>query len=463
MKRERTTERACCTRIARPSPSFDFPEALEMPLSNRVLAVSALVAAVVSASSAPLQAEALIPLDQARARFAEAKRLCEADGGRLWSVPLGGPIMFVDPASRTFVASAGDSLGIAREQDGVFVGTLPADQNIANTAFIWAGVHWTQIMWPLPASAEDADALMAHELFHRLQAQLGFKIGNPENQHLDSVEGRTLLQLEWRALAVALVAKDAGPRKRAIADALAFRSARRRLVASAAAEEKDLELNEGLAEYTGMALATPQRAGRVAYALRVIDRTKAAPTFVRAFAYASGPAYGLLLDDSASPWRERTRHGEDLGALLAGAAEIQPPADDAGSVAARENRYDGPALRTSEQARADRKQAVTAGYRRRLVDGPTLRIALRHMNLQFDPRNQQPLGEAGTVYPTLRIADDWGILTVTGGALLASDWMSVTVAAPKDGATSGEGWTLELKPGWKLAPGARPGSYVVTQ
>jgi hypothetical protein len=170
-----------------------------------------------------------------------------------------------------------------------------------------------------------------------------------------------------------------------------------------------------------------------------------------------------MLDDSGTPWRERTRHGEDLGALLAGAAEIQPPADDAASIAARESRYAGPALRAGEQARADRKQAVIAGYRRRLVDGPTLRIALRHMNLQFDPRNQQPLGEAGTVYPTLRITDDWGILTVSGGALLAPDWMSVTVAAPKDGATSGEGWTLELKSGWKLAPGVRPGSYAVTQ
>ena len=434
-----------------------------MLLSKRVLAFPALVVAFAIASGAPVRAQSPIPLDQARARFAEAKRLCEADGGRLWGVPLCGPILFVDPASRTFVASVRDSQGIAREQDGVFVGTLPADQNIANTAFTWAGVRWTQIMWPLPASTEDADALMAHELFHRVQAELGFRGGNPENQHLDTVEGRTLMQLEWRALAAALVAKDAGPRRRAIEDALVFRAARRRLVASAAAEERDLELNEGLAEYTGMTLAIPARAGRVAYALRGIGRMKDVPTFVRSFAYASGPAYGLLLDDSGAAWRERTRHGEDLGALLAGAEKLQTRTDDATAHALRAGRYDGARLRSGEQTRADRKQAVIDEYRRRLVDGPTLRIALRHMNVQFDPRNQQPLGEAGTVYPSLRIADDWGILSVTGGALLASDWMSVAVAAPRDGAASGEGWTLDLRPGWKIAPGARPGSYVVTQ
>jgi hypothetical protein len=432
-----------------------------MSVSRLVLVFSALVAVFAAVSGAPVRAQSPIPLDQARARFAEARRLCAADGGRLWGVSLSGPLMFVDPGSRTFVASERDSQGFAREQDGVFVGTLPADQNVANTAFTWAGVRWTQIIWPLPASAGDAAALMAHELFHRVQVKLGFEGGSPGNQHLDTVDGRTLMQLEWRALAAALAAGDAGPRTHAIEDALVFRAARRRLAANAAAEENDLERMEGLAEYTGMTLAIPARADRVAYALRGIDRTRDVPTFVRSFAYASGPAYGLLLDATGVPWRTRARQGEDLGALLAGAEKIQPPEDDAAAQALRAGRYDGARLRSGEQSRADRKQAVIDEYRKRLVDGPTLRIALRHMNLQFDPRNQQPLGEAGTVYPNLRITDDWGILSVTGGALLASDFMSVTVAAPKDGAASGAGWTLELKPGWKITPDAKPGSYVL--
>lgn len=430
---------------------------------KRVLACSALVAAVVTVAGATARAEAPVPLDQARARFAEAGRLCEADGGRLWGVSLCGPILFADPDSRAFVASQRDSLGVAWEVEGVFVGTLPSEENVANTSYTWAGVRWTMIAWPLPASPEDAAVLMIHELFHRVQPQLGFKSANPANQHLDTVEGRTLLQLEWRALAAALAAKGAGARKHAVEDALTFRAERRRQFPGAVAEEKDLEHFEGLAEYTGMTVAIPTPAGRVAYALRVITRTTGAPTFVRSFAYASGPAYGLLLDESSVPWRERTRHGEDLGALLAEAMRIRLPADDAAALAARAERYDGPRLLASERERADQKQTVIAEYRRRLVDGPTLQIALRHMNIQFDPRNQQPLGEAGTVYPTLRIADDWGILTVTGGALLAPDWTSVTVAAPKDGAASGEGWTLELNPGWKIAAGEQPGSYIVTQ
>ena len=69
-----------------------------------------------------------------------------------------------------------------------------------------------------------------HELFHRIQPGLGL-IAPPlatnagEPSHLDSLEGRYWLRLEWRALARALGASGAA-RTSAIADALAFRAAR---------------------------------------------------------------------------------------------------------------------------------------------------------------------------------------------------------------------------------------------
>jgi hypothetical protein len=41
-------------------------------------------------------------------------------------------------------------------------------------------------------------------------------------------------------------------------------------------------------------------------------------------------------------------------------------------------------------------------------------------------------GSLGTVYPTVRITDKWGILEVYAGALMSPDWKQVTVAAPAD-------------------------------
>ena len=45
---------------------------------------------------------------------------------------------------------------------------------------------------------------MLHELFHRIQPDLGLMTISGNNAHLDTVEGRVWLRLEWRALARAL-------------------------------------------------------------------------------------------------------------------------------------------------------------------------------------------------------------------------------------------------------------------
>ncbi len=110
--------------------------------------------------------------------------------------------MFVDPQTRSIVASRADAYGILKSEDSVFVGSLPTDQNIANTAVEWSGVRWTQMQWRLPDDKHKRDTLIAHELFHGIQDQLNLpKIKAGENVHLDTLDGRYYLQLEWRALA----------------------------------------------------------------------------------------------------------------------------------------------------------------------------------------------------------------------------------------------------------------------
>jgi len=75
-------------------------------------------------------------------------------------------------------------------------------------------------------------------------------VGGGSNDHLDTLEGRLWLQLEWRALARALET-DGGERLTAIRDALAFRRTRRDLFPGAAEAERKAEIREGLAQYTG--------------------------------------------------------------------------------------------------------------------------------------------------------------------------------------------------------------------
>jgi len=328
----------------------------------------------------------------------------------------------------------------------------------------WAGVKWTIVVWPLPQDLTARAVLMAHELWHRIQDQIRLPATNPLNAHLDTMEGRLWLQLEWRALKKGL---EGGPgHRKAVEDALTFRAYRRQLFPHSDQEEAALELNEGLAEYTGIKLANGSNLNSAKYAVKDIDQAKDRPTFVRSFAYVSGPAYGIFLDETAENWRKSLKPGDDLGNMLARAISFHLPADLKEAAEAQSKFYDGDELRAAEIARETQRQAVLAEYRRRLVNGHVLVIPLRKMNVQFNPNNLVPLEGLGTVYPTIRVSDIWGTLTVAKGALLAGDWSRITVSAPTNSgpeSLEGEGWSLALQKGWTLAPGERSGDKILKQ
>ncbi|UCE59521.1 MAG: hypothetical protein JSU63_19020 [Phycisphaerales bacterium] len=424
--------------------------------------IPALPILFIVALTSVLQAQSPIDLELAEQYFDEARVLSECDGGRMWGTPLYGPMFFVDRATRAVVANQADQRGFLKQVGPVFVGTLPPKEMIANAATKWAGVTWTMVMWPLPADAMERQRLMAHESWHRIQDQLGFPGSDPANDHLDTREGRIWLQLEWRALKEALLHSQQD-RKRATEDALTFRAYRRFLFPESAGLERALEMHEGLAEYTGIRLAAESAAAsRAAKNLKEAEKRE---TFVRSFAYASGPAYGVLLDATKPNWREGLSVQDDLGELLRAAMSISLSRDLAGATLQRAERYDSTSLISVETERDKARQARLAMYRRRFVEGPALTIPFRQGALGFNPNNLQPLDDLGTVYPTMKVVDVWGILTVTGGALLGKSWGKIIVPSPQDPNArplSGDGWTLELNEGWTTRGGRRKGDYVLT-
>jgi hypothetical protein len=436
-------------------------------MRRRILALATATAALSAvAGPAPAQAPPPISPEAAAAVFRQAREICSADGGRLWGRSLCGPIMLVDPRGRRIEANQRDAGGVLTPAGGgVFTGVLPLSENFANTAAPWSGTFWTEIAWPLPDDRQARGKLIAHELFHRIAPKLDLPlVRGGDNRHLDTLDGRYLIQLEWRALAAALQAPDTVACNRAVADALLFRAERYRLFPAAAAEEQALEINEGLAEYTGVRLGLATGAMRLQAALGDMKAHARDDSFVRSFAYATGPAYGLLLDLYAPDWRKRIAKQPRFDLLLAQAARLGTPAAGPERVAARAAVYDGPALRAAEAERDRTRQLALARFRAKFVEGPVVAIPLRQKNIQFNPTNLQPLDDRGTIYPTLRVTDDWGVLEAQNGALLSPKWDGVTVAGPATASGSilkGDGWTMELKPGWTAAPGARPGDLVV--
>jgi len=435
--------------------------------SHRVTITYSVLSAVALLAPTPSVAqEPAIDVEHARAYFREAERLSDTDGGQLWGVELYGPLLFVDPATRTVVANL--SASRLSETAGVYTGDLPADQNAANTAIQWSGRRWTMLVWPLPSNRYDRQRLLAHEMFHRVQPDLGLPMSSPPNQHMATLEGRIWTRLEWRALAEALI-RTGRDRTAALLDALAFRARRHSLFPNAAEEERALEINEGLAEYTGFKLSglpAEVLADRTAVALESRERQT---EFARAFAYASGPAYGLLLDESGRSWREELSATSDLATLAAEAYGITPPRG--GDAEIRIASYDGERVIAQETARAQRQAEHLDRLRGRFLGGPVLRLTPgADFRYAFDPNAAVPIPDVGTVYESARVTDAWGVLeVVSGGVLLVGTAAGITgivVPAPAEAAApphSGDGWRLELTPGWRIEPGERAGDWQVAR
>jgi len=271
----------------------------------------------------------VIDLSTAVRYFQEAEAVCNGDNGVLWGVQLWGPLLFIEPKSRQAVANQPDAEGRLTESGELYAGEFPNELNVANGVTDWAGVRWTMLMWPLPEDSFERKSLIAHELWHGVQDSIGFPASHPSNDHLDTAEGRYWLQLEWRALREALLL-GAAERLQAVRDALCFRGVRRSLFPGAADEEGALQMHEGLAQYTGVRLACDSLRDAAAHAASILCGAAKNPTFVRSFAYASGPAYGLLLDASGTEWRKNLKPADDLGLILLDAYSISPPQDIVG-------------------------------------------------------------------------------------------------------------------------------------
>ncbi len=404
--------------------------------------------------------EALIR--KSKGYFAEARAASDADGGKTWGRPLYGPMLFLDPETHTIYGNQPDHENRLKEKDGVYLTRVGLEFPAANTSHTFGGVKWTVIpIGNLPDSAIPRVQLMMHESFHRIQNDLGLPPGSARNAHLDEKDGRIWLRMEWRALSVALVSWGT-ERTEAIQDALTFRAYRRTFYPDAAKEEDRMEVHEGLAEYTGIALDGLDNQGNRWYMAGRLKVNAQRPSYPFSFAYETGPAYGLLLDMDDESWRKRVTPTSSLSGLLAQAIHFEVPANLEAKALERADAYHPAEVFASEDKRARERAQALAEYRALLVTGPVLELSMAHASFTFNPNQVVPLGADGNVYPTATISDAWGTIEVEHGARINATFSAAYVTAPTSADhLSGAGWKLTLKPGWRVVPGEKAGCFKV--
>ena len=385
--------------------------------------------------------------------FSDVDSLLKIDNGKFWGKGLYGPMIFVEPKTRLFYSNENNSTNEFEKFGIIYRDTLHKDLNIANTAIDWNDKRWSMVMLPLPKDQISTNNLIIHELFHRLQPQIGFEnLQEMDNGHLDTYEGRLFLKLELQALEKALSTNDSIERLEHIQNALTFRNKRYKSTDIKKAENS-LELNEGLAEYTAIMLS-----GRKADEMKThLSKSKTDfytnPSFVRSFAYQTIPYYGYLLFFKKSNWHREMTKETNLTDYFNNAFNVKIPKKESIENIVKEFDYNFQQIQKEEAEREKLRIEKIVNLKAQFLEKPALVISFQNMNISFDPRNLIPIEDFGTVYPNCRVTDNWGVLEVENGALLASDWSKITVTAPtniSDKIVSGDGWKLELNANWKV-------------
>lgn len=309
------------------------------------------------------------------------------------------------------------------------------------------------------------EILLLHESWHVVQEQVGFSSRTTTNAHLNTLEGRTWLRMEWRALRAALNAKDGGERRHSVAAALQFRRWRQQQWPHALAEELALESNEGLAESVALTLAGGEFSEKKKYLLERLAVSEGAD-FSRNFAYVTIPLYGILIGQGLD-WLGDYRQAADIAPIVEKAFGLKAmKLSDAAAAKRLTAAYGYEQLRAEEEAKAKAIESRTKDIEDRYGRGPRLVLPVNVIKMTFNPNDVFPLGQDRIFYKVAEIQSEWGRLTVKDGVLVDRKAQTVTVAVPDLSPAepmSGGEWDLQLlkSDGWVFSKGLKQQIYSV--
>jgi len=368
--------------------------------------------------------------------FEHVEKLCNKDNGKLWGINLYAPVLGVD-SLRNIVSNVPDAPK-----------TFPADKPVANSTTELDGKRWTMILWPLSGDQMHQSIILVHEMFHYRQPELGlWQNKDPNNSHLSNRDARTLLKLEWNALKAA-ASCDGEQKKTALKDALSFRAQRRHLYPDFAAEENSLEIQEGLAEYTGRRIAVPDNKEYL-QSLSDLDYLYESDNLTRSFAYLSGPLYGLILDQSGHSWHKEINSGSDLGSSAMEIYGITLPENLEETVETAKAKYDFESIDAAEEAFQRKLEERNQTLRKLFAPDNIITLECPNLSIQFSPDSMIKMDDGSMVIYGCTAFCDWG--SVEGHPLkVTSDWRSIelprldTLSFNNDTITT-SGWTLIKK------------------
>ena len=361
-------------------------------------------------------------MEKAASCFENLKKVSDSDNGRLWGKTLYGPTMFVDVQTRNLVANQQNKENTLEQKGNLFLGQLPEDIIIANTKFNYCGEDWTCVIWDANRDLLTSTQILIHESWHRIQDEIGLPACGSSNQHLDEAEGELLLKLELTILKN-LLQDDSKNLAEGLQDAMTVRKYRQTLFPNG--NENQFECHEGMAEYTAFKLLPLDndnekvRKGLVAAAItKGMDNSG----FGNSFAYLTGPAYGLLLDELVPDWRKSICAGKTLPDVI---STIVPIPDSIGNeeIEAIKARYNATEYLNKERTRLEARDKEDAALRARFDDSKWLIIPNNGIEFGFNPGERLVAYDTiGVICNTMQLSGEFGTIMVENGIIRTNNW-----------------------------------------
>ena len=139
--------------------------------------------------------------------FKEIETICNKDNGELWGTNLWSPILVINKDTRKIIANEPDNAGLLQKKGDCYIGKFPENKIIANSITYFGDKLWTMVAYPLPTKKNYRNELFIHEMFHYFQESSNLEY-RYDNTHIDKMQARIYLKLEWSALEKAIISDN---------------------------------------------------------------------------------------------------------------------------------------------------------------------------------------------------------------------------------------------------------------
>ncbi len=369
-----------------------------------------------------------------------AKILNKQESKELWDVSLNAPMIIINHIENKMYFTAIENGNFQPLKEEAWNNNVP----LANSIFEYKGKKYVIVMHLalMQNSCEERVNLLTHEIFHLHQNDLGIQNVMSKNFYMDEIEGRALLQIEMKALQQALDGD-----LQSLHDALYIRTYRQSLYPQ---NNEDLyELNEGLAEYTGAKLSKEKLHQYIKNKLEYNINTG----YTNSFAYATGAAYAVILDDLYPEWK----HDSDLSKGMTFLIKKSNPQ----YIVTIDTLYLNKLLDkySHNKILIDEKEAILSFGNivafEKLLEPETSKLGITNngINFSYNPNDRVIALNNAVLLRNITIMGKWGQIIVKSGIVRLNDWSAFYLLPPKEiteNVIRGDGYEMTLNKGWKM-------------